>query len=66
MRVATYNIHGAVGLDRRRRPERIAEVLASLEADVIGLQEVEGRRSRSSPIAASTRRSILHSRWGST
>ncbi len=47
MRVATYNIHGAVGLDRRRRPDRIAEVLLSLEADIIGLQEVEGRRSRS-------------------
>ncbi len=47
MRVVTYNIHGAVGLDRRRRPERIAEVLQSLDADIIGLQEVEGRRSRS-------------------
>jgi len=47
MRVATYNIHGAVGLDRRRRPDRIAEVLAELDADIFGLQEVEGRRSRS-------------------
>jgi endonuclease/exonuclease/phosphatase family metal-dependent hydrolase len=47
MRVATYNIHGCVGLDRRRKPERIAEVIASLEADIIGLQEVEGRKSRS-------------------
>ena len=47
MRVATYNIHGAVGLDRRRRPERIVEVIESLDADIIGLQEVEGRRSRS-------------------
>lgn len=47
MRVATYNIHGGVGLDRRRKPERIAEVIAGLEADIIGLQEVEGRKSRS-------------------
>ncbi len=47
MRVATYNIHGAVGLDRRRRPERIVEVIKSLDADIVGLQEVEGRRSRS-------------------
>jgi endonuclease/exonuclease/phosphatase family metal-dependent hydrolase len=47
MRVATYNIHGCVGIDRRRKPERIAEVIASLEADIIGLQEVEGRKSRS-------------------
>ncbi len=47
MRVATYNIHSCVGVDRRRKPDRIAEVLRGLEADVIGLQEVEGRRSRS-------------------
>lgn len=47
MRVATYNIHGCVGLDRRRKPDRIAEVIRGLEADVIGLQEVEGRKSRS-------------------
>jgi endonuclease/exonuclease/phosphatase family metal-dependent hydrolase len=47
MRVATYNIHGCVGLDRRRKPERIAEVIKGLEADIIGLQEVEGRKSRS-------------------
>ncbi len=47
MRVATYNIHGGVGVDRRRKPERIAEVIASLDADIVGLQEVEGRKSRS-------------------
>ena len=47
MRVATYNIHGCVGLDRRRKPERIAAVIESLEADIVGLQEVEGRKSRS-------------------
>lgn len=42
VRVATYNIHRARGLDRRTRPQRIADVLASLEADVIALQEVIG------------------------
>jgi len=47
MRVATYNIHSCVGVDRRRKPDRIAEVIRSLEADIVGLQEVEGRRSRS-------------------
>jgi endonuclease/exonuclease/phosphatase family metal-dependent hydrolase len=47
MRVATYNIHSCVGIDRRRKPDRVADVLAGLEADIIGLQEVEGRRSRS-------------------
>lgn len=47
MRVATYNIHGCVGIDRQRKPDRVADVLIGLEADIIGLQEVEGRRSRS-------------------
>jgi endonuclease/exonuclease/phosphatase family metal-dependent hydrolase len=39
--VASYNIHGAVGIDRRRAPERIAEILISMQADVIALQEVD-------------------------
>lgn len=42
VRVATYNIHRARGLDRRTRPERIAAVLAATGADVIALQEVIG------------------------
>jgi len=40
LRVATYNIHKCRGLDRRLRPDRIADVLEELDADVIGLQEV--------------------------
>ena len=42
LRVATYNIHRSRGLDRRTDPSRIADVVASLEADVIALQEVVG------------------------
>ena len=42
VRVATYNIHRARGLDRRTRPDRIASVLAATEADVVALQEVIG------------------------
>lgn len=42
LRVVTYNIHRSRGMDRRTKPDRIAEVLASLEADVIALQEVIG------------------------
>jgi endonuclease/exonuclease/phosphatase family metal-dependent hydrolase len=38
--VATYNVHGWVGTDGRRDPERAAETLAELGADVIALQEV--------------------------
>ena len=40
LRVATYNVHSAVGVDRRFRPERIAAVIDELRADVVALQEV--------------------------
>ncbi len=40
IRVATYNIHKCRGLDRRVRPERIANVIRQLDADVVALQEV--------------------------
>ena len=40
VRVATYNIHKCRGLDRRVRPERIADVLREIDADIIALQEV--------------------------
>ena len=42
VRVATYNIHRGRGLDGRTRLERIAGVLASVDADIIALQEVIG------------------------
>lgn len=40
LRIATYNIHKARGVDGRVRPQRIVNVLRELEADIIGLQEV--------------------------
>lgn len=39
-RLVTYNIHKCRGWDRRVSPERIARVLAPLDADCIALQEV--------------------------
>jgi endonuclease/exonuclease/phosphatase family metal-dependent hydrolase len=39
LRVATWNIHAGVGLDRRRRPVRIANVLDAIDADIVALQE---------------------------
>ena len=42
LRVATYNIHRGRGLDGRTRLERIAGVLASIDADIVALQEVVG------------------------
>src|SRR5919204_4857948 len=40
LRLATYNVHKCRGLDRRVLPERIAQVIAELDADVVALQEV--------------------------
>jgi endonuclease/exonuclease/phosphatase family metal-dependent hydrolase len=40
MRIATYNIHKARGMDGRTSTRRIARVLADLDADIIALQEV--------------------------
>ena len=46
LRVATYNIHRCRGLDGRTRPDRIADVIRSIDADVIALQEVVGAGPR--------------------
>lgn len=46
LRVATYNIHKAKGLDRRTSPERIVSVLQELDADILCLQEVVDSPSR--------------------
>ena len=40
---ASYNIHKAVGLDRKRDPERILSVLNEIDADIIALQEADRR-----------------------
>jgi len=41
LRIVSYNIHRAIGSDRRFRPERIVGILDSHRADVILLQEVD-------------------------
>jgi endonuclease/exonuclease/phosphatase family metal-dependent hydrolase len=41
LKLATYNIHGAVGPDGRFDPDRVLAVLHELNADVIALQELE-------------------------
>jgi len=40
-RVVTYNIHRAIGLDRRFRLDRVAGILADHEPDIVLLQEVD-------------------------
>jgi endonuclease/exonuclease/phosphatase family metal-dependent hydrolase len=41
--LASYNIHRCFGTDGHYTPERTAEVIDALDADVIGLQEVDMR-----------------------
>lgn len=43
LRIVTYNIHKAVGLDRQHRPDRILAVLDEVAADVAVLQEADRR-----------------------
>jgi len=43
LRLASYNIHKSVGLDGRRDPGRIIDVVNQVEADVVVLQEVDRR-----------------------
>ncbi|WP_430442656.1 endonuclease/exonuclease/phosphatase family protein [Sphingorhabdus contaminans] len=43
VKVASYNIRKAVGLDQRRNPDRIVRVLKEIDADIIALQEVDRR-----------------------
>lgn len=43
MRVMTWNIHGGVGLDGVRDYTRVIDCLMGLTADIIALQEVDGR-----------------------
>ncbi|WP_108814515.1 endonuclease/exonuclease/phosphatase family protein [Loktanella sp. Alg231-35] len=42
-RIASYNIRKAHGLDGRRDPGRVLDVLNDLDADVIALQEADNR-----------------------
>jgi endonuclease/exonuclease/phosphatase family metal-dependent hydrolase len=50
LRVVSYNIHRAIGVDRRFRPERILQILDVYRPDVVLLQEVDEGVPRSREI----------------
>jgi len=58
LRVASYNIRKAIGIDRRRDPERIMAVLREIDADIVTLQEADRRFGRR--VSAIPRLLILH------
>ncbi len=43
LRIASYNVHGCVGTDGRKDAARVAGVIAELDCDTVGLQEVDYR-----------------------
>jgi endonuclease/exonuclease/phosphatase family metal-dependent hydrolase len=47
IRVVTYNIHRAIGVDRRFKPERIVRILRHHNPDLVLLQEVDEGAPRS-------------------
>ncbi|MGJ5618734.1 endonuclease/exonuclease/phosphatase family protein [Sulfitobacter sp. MF3-043] len=54
MRIASYNIRKAIGLDWRRDADRIVRVLHEIDADVVVLQEADkriGQRAGVLPLA---------------
>mgnify|MGYP003329032217 CR=1 FL=1 len=47
LRVATYNIHkGVTGIARRVRVHDVRQGLHTMDADIVFLQEVQGRHER--------------------
>lgn len=55
IRIATYNVHGCVGTDRKHDPARVSRVIAEIDADVIAIQEF----SYPSDVALETRAPVV-------
>ena len=41
--IASYNVHKCIGIDKQFNPQRTAEVISEIDADVIALQEADRR-----------------------
>lgn len=50
LRIMTWNIHGCVGVDRRRDPARVAALIAAVAPDVVALQEIDIRPGHGDPV----------------
>src|ERR1051326_3205916 len=67
MRIVTYNIHKARGMDGRTSVKRIANVLGELNADIVALQEVfSSYESTEGQVEAIASELGLHSAFGCT
>lgn len=50
IKVVSYNIHRAIGIDRKFAPERIVKILEALDGDIVLLQEVDEGVPRSNEL----------------
>jgi endonuclease/exonuclease/phosphatase family metal-dependent hydrolase len=66
LRIASYNVHHAVGTDGRSDVGRILAVLRELDADVIALQEVEAHDSGGDMLHFLAKETGMHSVAGTT
>ena len=66
MRLVSYNVHRAIGRDRRRDQERILGVLREIDPDFIALQEVEAREGGADMLAWLAKELDLHAIAGTT
>jgi endonuclease/exonuclease/phosphatase family metal-dependent hydrolase len=66
MRLASYNVHRAIGRDRRTDPERILGVIREMDADVVALQEVEAHDTGGDMLAWLARETGMHAVAGTT
>jgi endonuclease/exonuclease/phosphatase family metal-dependent hydrolase len=65
LRVLSYNIHRAIGVDRRFQPERIVGIIGFYNPDVALLQEVDegAPRSRELDLAREIARTLGYPHW---
>ena len=66
LRIASYNVHRAIGADRRTDPARILAVLREIDADVLALQEVEAHDEGADMLAWLGKQTGFHAIAGTT
>ena len=66
LKIVSYNVHRAIGRDRRFSPQRILDVLREIDGDVVALQEVEACDSGSDMLAWLAEQTGMHAVAGTT
>lgn len=66
LRIASYNVHRAIGGDRRTDPGRILAVMREVDADVFALQEVEAHDDGTDMLAWLAKQTGFHAIAGTT